>query len=88
MRMESKVTSKGQTTIPIEVRDFLNLEAGDRIGYEFADGQVVIVPKNRSALALAGILFDPNRKPVSIEEMEEAIGDGIVEDYERSVDRR
>jgi antitoxin PrlF len=84
----SKITSKGQTTIPLEVRDYLQLSAGDRIRYEFVDGKVVIVPQNRSALALAGILYDPNRKPVTIDEMEDAIGDGIVEDYERSLDRR
>jgi AbrB family looped-hinge helix DNA binding protein len=87
MGIESKITSKGQTTIPLEVRDYLHLGVGDRIRYEFENGKVVIVPKNRSALELAGILYDPNRRPVSVEEMEEAIGDGIVEDYERSLDR-
>jgi antitoxin PrlF len=84
----SKITSKGQTTIPLEVRDYLQLSAGDRIRYEFLDGKVVIIPQNRSALSLAGILYDPSRKPVSIEDMEDAIGEGIVEDYERSLDRR
>lgn len=84
----SKITSKGQTTIPLEVRDYLQLSAGDRIRYEFVDGKVVIVPQNRSALSLAGALYDPTRKPVTIDEMEDAIGDGIVEDYERSLDRR
>lgn len=84
----SKITSKGQTTIPLEVRDYLQLNAGDRIRYEFVDGKVMIVAQNRSALSLAGVLYDPTRKPVTIDEMEEAIGDGIVKDYERSLDRR
>ncbi len=59
MGVESKITTKGQTTIPIEVREYLKVGAGDRIGYEFVDGKVVLVPKNRSALDFAGVLFEP-----------------------------
>jgi antitoxin PrlF len=68
-----KITAKGQTTIPIEVREFLGLEAGDRIGYEIVDGKVTIVPKNRSALEFAGILHAPDRLPVSVEDMNRAM---------------
>ncbi|KJS15828.1 MAG: type II toxin-antitoxin system PrlF family antitoxin [Hoeflea sp.] len=87
MGIESKITTKGQTTIPIEVREYLKLGAGDRIGYEFVDGKVVLVPKNRSALEFAGVLFDPDRAPVSVEAMNEAIGEAISDRYERSRDR-
>ncbi|MBU4530774.1 MAG: type II toxin-antitoxin system PrlF family antitoxin [Hoeflea sp.] len=87
MGIESKITTKGQTTIPIEVREYLKLGAGDRIGYEFVDGKVVLVPKNRSALEFAGVLFDPDRAPVSIEAMNESIGEAISDRYERSRDR-
>ncbi|KGF68398.1 regulator [Hoeflea sp. BAL378] len=87
MGLESKITTKGQTTIPIEVREYLKLSAGDRIGYEFVDGKVVLVPKNRSALEFAGVFFDPDRTPVSVEAMNEAIGEAISERYERSRDR-
>ncbi|WP_163265529.1 AbrB/MazE/SpoVT family DNA-binding domain-containing protein [Chelativorans alearense] len=88
MGIESKLTSKCQTTIPAEVREFLKIGAGDRIGYEFVEGKVVLVPKNRSALDLAGALYVPGRKPVSIEEMNEAIADAAAEKYERSRARR
>ncbi len=87
MNVKSKITSKGQTTIPVEVRALLGLNPGDCLTYEIGD-KTVRIAKARSALEFAGILFDPDRKPVSIEEMEEAIADGIVEDYERSIDRR
>lgn len=87
MGIESKITSKGQTTIPAEIREFLALHPGDRIGYEIRDGRVEIVPKNRSALDFAGILHDPGRKPVSVEEMNEAIGAAVTERYERTRDR-
>ena len=87
MGLESKITTKGQTTIPIEVREYLKLSAGDRIGYEFVEGKVVLVPKNRSALEFAGVFFDPDRPTVSVEAMNDAIGEAISERYERSRDR-
>ena len=87
MTAHSKITAKGQTTIPVAVRKALNLKPGDRIDYIIRDRKVELVARNRSAVELAGILYDPDRKPVSIEEMDEAIGDAIVEEYERSLDR-
>lgn len=44
----SKLTSKYQTTIPQEVRDFLLLKKGDEVVFEIENGQVVI----RKATAL------------------------------------
>ena len=34
--LHSTLTSKGQTTIPSEVREALNLRPGDKISYEVA----------------------------------------------------
>lgn len=87
MGIESKLTTKGQTTIPAEVRQYLKIGAGDRLGYEFVDGKVMLVPKNRSALDFAGALHQPGRAPVSVEAMNEAIGEAIAERFERSRDR-
>ena len=86
MGYDSKITSKGQTTIPVEVRERLGLKPGDMLDYEVRDG-LMIVRKKRSALELAGILHDPERKALSLEEMENAIAGGIVERYEHSLDR-
>lgn len=87
MGIESKLTTKGQTTIPLEVREFLKVGAGDRLGYEFVDGKVVLVPKNRSALDFAGVLHAPDREPVSIETMNEALEEAVSERFEQSRDR-
>lgn len=87
MGIESKLTSKCQTTIPIEIREFLKIGPGDRIGYEIVDGKVVLVPRNLRAADMFGILYNPDQKPVTIEEMNEAIGEAIIERYERSLDR-
>jgi len=45
MTSASKVTTKGQVTIPKEVRERLRLSAGDVIAYEFQENGLVIVRK-------------------------------------------
>ena len=57
MGAESTLTSKGQTTIPKDIRDSLGLKSGDRITFTMMpDGTVQMRVKNKSAMALAGIL--------------------------------
>lgn len=81
----SRLTSKGQTTIPKSIRDALRLKTGDRIEFILEDGDCArLRPINRDISSLDGILFDPNRKPVSIEEMNEAIAEAAVDRYLRS----
>ncbi|MCP2732692.1 AbrB/MazE/SpoVT family DNA-binding domain-containing protein [Limnofasciculus baicalensis] len=68
------ITSQGETTIPPEIRERLKLHPGDRIRFIIApDGRVYIQPLHIQVEELSGILHKPNRKPVSIEEMNEAI---------------
>ena len=38
----SKLSSKGQVTIPIEIRERLSLEPGDTVIYEVEDGRAVL----------------------------------------------
>ena len=38
----SKISSKGQTTIPQEVRDQLKVSAGDLLQYSWEDGKLVV----------------------------------------------
>jgi len=38
----STLTSKGQTTVPKEVREALDLEAGDKLSWEVRGGKVAI----------------------------------------------
>lgn len=67
------LTSKGQTTVPKEIREHLRLRAGDRIEFLIEeDGRVVLVPATYDAAELAGMLPRPKR-PVSIEEMRTVI---------------
>jgi antitoxin PrlF len=70
----AKITSKGQVTIPLEVRQKLGLEAGSRIDFVLtSDGNVVIEPVHSSVKSLEGIFHRSGRKAVSLDEMEKAI---------------
>ena len=66
------MTSKGQTTIPKEIRDHLNLKPGDKIAYTIENGEVVIRAKNLHPSALLGILPPPDRA-FTIEEIDDAV---------------
>ena len=69
----STVTSKGQTTIPKDVRKRLNLHPGDRLEFVIdEDGRVLVLPASVDAAELAGMLKRPT-KPVTIAEMNQAV---------------
>jgi antitoxin PrlF len=73
------LTSKGQTTIPKDVRERLGLKPGDRIRFMVnPDGSVALVPVTLSVKQLRGMLPRPER-PATIEEMNEAIADAAAE---------
>lgn len=42
MSYQSRLSSKGQVTIPVEVREKLHLEPGDRVVYEIEAEQAVL----------------------------------------------
>ncbi len=76
------LTSKGQITIPVEVRKNLNLKTGDRVDLvrNAETGEYVLRPKKGSIKDLFGILkYDG--PPASIEDMNNAIEEAAVERY-------
>jgi antitoxin PrlF len=68
------MTSKGQLTIPKEVRDLAHLKQGDRleVSVREADGVIEIKRRSRSVLDLVGVL-KPRVRGVTVEQMSEAI---------------
>jgi antitoxin PrlF len=79
------LTSKGQITIPVEVRKALKLKPGTRIDfYETDPGQFAIRAKTGSIRDLEGCVQKLGYVP-TIEEMNLAIADAAAESYLRSV---
>ena len=75
---KTKVTSKGQVTIPKEIRDYLKLKPGDEVFFVIDNQRrrVTFWAKNGDIREMAGILKDvvpKRRRPVTVEEMNEAI---------------
>ena len=67
------ITSKGQITIPVDIRSALKLEAGDRVDFVLDEtGKVLFMPVSKSVTTLKGIVKRPD-KPVSLEEMNATI---------------
>ena len=67
------LTSKGQITIPKEVRERLEVETGDRVEFvEIKGGVFTMVAATRDIRELKGIIPRPVR-PVAINEMNRAI---------------
>jgi len=70
MGKESTLTSKGQTTIPKDIRDGLGLKPGDRITFTMMpDGTVRMRAKNKTVMTLAGSLRKAGRKRVPTEQL-------------------
>lgn len=72
----STLTSKGQITVPKEVRDRLGLRQGDRLVFQFDDqDRLTVRPEVRDPLGdLPGLLRHlAKRRPKTIEEMNEAV---------------
>lgn len=68
----SKVTSKGQITIPTSIRNNLDIPAGSKIELIQRDNYIIIVPINNSLSRLKGFLPKPD-KSLTCEEMDKII---------------
>jgi AbrB family looped-hinge helix DNA binding protein len=78
------VTSKGQITIPVEVREALKLKPGEKIKFFSGENGEFIVRRVGSIQDLRGCLAGLGL-PKTVEEMDKAIGDAVTESYLKSV---
>lgn len=75
----STLTSKGQITVPKSVRNALKLQQGDKVEFiENERHQFVLKPATKKVAEVAGLLKNfKSGRPVSVEEMYEAIADQV-----------
>ena len=75
----STLTSKGQITLPKQVREQLRLHSGSRIDFVIEpSGRVILKPLNSDFRLLKGIVRTRHKRPVTIEEMNESIAKGFA----------
>ena len=74
------LTSKGQITLPKDIRDRLHLHTGEKIDFRIDEttGTVTIVPLTRCVDDVFGVLRNsPRKSPVSDREIDEALERGF-----------
>jgi AbrB family looped-hinge helix DNA binding protein len=73
------LTSKGQITLPKDIREHLKVSAGDEINFVVGDrGEVRVRPMNKSLWDLRGRFKRPGERPITLEEMDDAIARGAA----------
>lgn len=67
---ESTITTKGQTTVPAEIRKAIGGVPGTRLVWHvIADGRLFVRVKNKTAADVKGVAQEPTGRRLGIEEM-------------------
>ena len=67
------VTTKGQVTIPKEIRDSLHIKSGDKLEIIIKDDEAIIRPISKTVDEVFGILKKNDSPIASVEDMDKAI---------------
>jgi len=71
---EARLSSKGQITVPRDIRERLKLKLGDKVRFRVTDsGQVAVEAAKYHIGELYGLLRRKGQKPVAVAAMDEAI---------------
>jgi antitoxin PrlF len=73
MLSEATITSKGQTTIPKQIRDSLGLQSQDKVNFSLlSDGTVIMRAKKKSIKSVYGLLHTKDSPVIKIEDMKKS----------------
>ena len=70
--LQSIMTSRGQITIPAEIRAKLNLTSGNKLEFILYNDKILMMPINKSVKGLKGMLPKPD-KALTCEEINDTI---------------
>lgn len=88
MQFEATITSKGQITIPAQLRARLKLQEGDKVEFYLDhEGRITMRPRNRSTSAFLDVL-EPRFAEPAIRSDEEAIALAVEEKDARTRRRK
>ena len=87
--MFATLTSKGQVTLPKEIRDRLSLDAGAILDFQIqADNTITARRVLPDARRIRGLLKSPHAAPLTVEQMDEALAKHLRDKYARTQARR
>ncbi len=76
------VTSKGQVTIPGELRRALNIKPKDKVAFELVDGEIRLRPAKSVVEATYGAVT-PTSRPEDFRKLRRDFEEGMAEDARR-----
>ena len=83
--MFATLTSKGQITLPKEIRDRLGLEAGSMLDFQLLpDNTITARTVKPDARRIRGLLKSPHAGPLTVEQMDEDIAKHLREKHASS----
>ena len=86
MQQTLKITAKGQITLNKGAMQHLGARPGDRVDVQMLPGGALrlVPPRKKTWAEVAGMLYEPGMPVLTIEEMDEAIGQSVSELDRRS----
>jgi antitoxin PrlF len=80
--MLATLTSKGQITLPKEIRDRLGLDAGSMLDFQvLPDNTITARAVKPDARRIRGLLKSPHAKPLTVEQMDEGVARDLREKH-------
>ncbi len=80
--MFATLTSKGQLTLPKEIRDRLGLDAGAILDFQIQpDNTITARHVQPDARRIRGLLESPHATPLTVEQMDEAVSRQLREKH-------
>lgn len=87
--MFATLTSKGQITLPKEIRDRLGLDAGSMLDFEvLPDNTITARAVKPDARRIRGLLKSPHAEALTIQQMDEAVARHLREKHSPATRRR
>jgi antitoxin PrlF len=82
--MFATLTSKGQLTLPKEIRDRLGLDAGAILDFEIqADNTITARHVKPDARRIRGLLKSPHAAPLTVKQMDDAVSKHLRDKHAR-----
>jgi antitoxin PrlF len=85
-KLDATVTSKGQVTVPVEIRERLGVKAGDRLRFHLSDtGRLTVTAIHRRSIfdRLDELKLPSLGRPVSEADIDSAVDEAMMEQEER-----
>ncbi len=81
----STLTSKGQITLPREVREALRLQTGDAVDFVLgADGRVEVHKAGRRVEEVFGLLYQPGIAAADDRAVDDEVGQALADEDDRT----